>query len=75
MVGVEQYSADIGLAAFVDVGRNVAARCETETRPGYTARVRALTDEWKLDGGYSIYSGIYTSARSHRAHARDLCRG
>jgi hypothetical protein len=31
---------------------------EGQTRPGYTARVKALTDELGYQGAYSIYSGV-----------------
>lgn len=50
---IEQYSADLGLATFGQKGNEL----EGEVRPGYTARVNALLDEWGFKGAYNIYSG------------------
>ena len=52
VAGIEAECRDLGLAAFTQKG----AELEGQTRPGYTARVKALTDELGYQGGYSIYS-------------------
>jgi hypothetical protein len=44
----------LGLAAFTRNGSEL----EGQTRLGYTARVRALTDELGYQGAYSLYSGV-----------------
>ncbi len=54
---VRDYSNQLGLAPFLDKGRDQAAICETETRPGYTERVKALLGDWNTEGTYNIYSG------------------
>ncbi|HUZ23801.1 MAG TPA: hypothetical protein VMV07_08545 [Streptosporangiaceae bacterium] len=52
VAGIEAECRDLGLAAFTQQGNEL----EGQTRPGYTARVKALTDELGYQGGYSIYS-------------------
>lgn len=52
VTGIEAECRDLGLAAFTQRGDEL----EGQTRPGYTARVKALTDELGYQGGYSIYS-------------------
>jgi hypothetical protein len=49
---IETECCALGLAAFTHNGGEL----EGQTRPGYTARVKALTDELGYQGGYSIYS-------------------
>jgi hypothetical protein len=49
---IETECRALGLAAFTHNGDEL----EGQTRPGYTARVKALTDELGYQGGYSIYS-------------------
>jgi hypothetical protein len=51
---IEAECRDLGLAAFTQKGDEL----EGQTRPGYTARVKALTDELGYQGAYSIYSGV-----------------
>ena len=51
---VEAGSQALGLAALTRNGDQL----EDQTRLGYTARVKALTDELGYQGGYSIYSGV-----------------
>ena len=52
VTGIEAECRDLGLAAFTQKGDEL----EGQTRLGYTARVKALTDELGYQGGYSIYS-------------------
>ena len=52
VTGIEAECRDLGLAAFTQKGDEL----EEQTRLGYTARVKALTDELGYQGGYSIYS-------------------
>ena len=52
VAGIEAECRDLGLAAFTQKGGTL----EGQTRLGYTARVKALTDELGYQGGYSIYS-------------------
>jgi hypothetical protein len=54
VAGIEAECRDLGLAAFTQKGDEL----EGQTRPGYTARVKALTDELAYRGAYSIYSGV-----------------
>ena len=74
---VQKYSADLGIGAFADVGSVGNAQCEGEVRPGYTKRVKDLTDDWGFDGAYSIYSGmahaeLYGFWRMYKPIASDL---
>jgi hypothetical protein len=52
LAAVEAYGQQLGLVQF---GKN-GDELEGERRPGYTARVKAFTDEMGYQGGYSIYS-------------------
>ena len=54
VAAVEAECHDLGLAAFTQKGDEL----EGQARLGYTARVKALTDELGYQGGYSIYSGV-----------------
>lgn len=54
VAGIEAGCRDLGLAAFTQKGDEL----EGQTRPGYTARVKKLTDELGYQGAYSIYSGV-----------------
>ena len=66
---VREYTHELGLGPFLDKGRDSAAICETETRPRYTERARALLTDWGMKGAYNIYSGtahaeLYAVVRS-----------
>jgi hypothetical protein len=52
VAGIEADCRALGLAAFTQQGNEL----EGQTRPGYTARVKDMTDELGYQGGYSIYS-------------------
>jgi hypothetical protein len=52
VAGIEAECRALGLAAFTQKGDEL----EGQTRLGYTARVKALTDDLGYQGGYSIYS-------------------
>jgi len=54
VAGIEAECRDLGLAAFTQKGDEL----EGQTRPEYTTRVKALTDELGYQGAYSIYSGV-----------------
>jgi hypothetical protein len=54
VAAIEAECHDLGLAAFTQKGDEL----EGQTGLGYTARVKALTDELGYLGGYSIYSGV-----------------
>ena len=54
VAGIEAECHDLGLAGFTQKGNEL----EGQTRLGYTARVKVLTDELGYQGGYSIYSGV-----------------
>ena len=54
VAGIEAECRALGLAPFTQNGGEL----EGQTRLGYTARVRALTDELGYQGAYSIYSGV-----------------
>jgi hypothetical protein len=54
VAGIEAECRGLGLATFTQQGD----RLEGQTRPGYTARVKALTDELGYQGAYSIYSAV-----------------
>jgi hypothetical protein len=54
VAGIEAECRDLGLAGFTQKGNGL----EGQTRLGYTARVKVLTDELGYQGGYSIYSGV-----------------
>jgi hypothetical protein len=53
VAGIEADCRDLGLAGFTQKGDKL----DDQTRLGYTARAKALTDELGYQGGYSIYSG------------------
>jgi phage host-nuclease inhibitor protein Gam len=53
IAGIEAECCALGLSPFTQGGD----RLEGQMRLGYTARVRALTDELGNQGAYSIYSG------------------
>lgn len=50
---IEAECLALGLALFQSNGDEL----EDQRRPGYTQRVKALTDDFGFLGGYSIYSG------------------
>jgi hypothetical protein len=52
VAGIEAECRDLALGAFTQQGDKLGG----QARPGYTARVKALTDELGYHGGYSIYS-------------------
>jgi hypothetical protein len=52
VAGIEADCRYLGLAGLTHKGDEL----EGQTRPGYMARVKALTDELGYQGGYSIYS-------------------
>jgi hypothetical protein len=54
VAGIETECRALGLARFTQGGDKL----EDQIRPGYTARVKALTDELGNQGAYSIYSGV-----------------
>jgi hypothetical protein len=54
IAAIEAECRELGLAAFTQKGDEL----EGQTRPGYTARVKKLTDDLGYQGGYSIYSGV-----------------
>lgn len=54
VAGVEAECRALGLAPFTRKGDEL----EGQARPGYTARVKALTDDLGNKGAYSIYSGV-----------------
>lgn len=54
VAGIEAECRALGLAAFTQKGDGL----EGQARPGYTARVEALTGELGYQGACSIYSGV-----------------
>lgn len=52
--GIKAECGDLGLAQFTQNGNEL----EGQVRLGYTARVKALTDDLGYQGAYSIYSGV-----------------
>ena len=52
VAGIEAECRALGLGAFTQQGNEL----EGQTRPGYTARVKGMTNELGYQGGYSIYS-------------------
>jgi phage host-nuclease inhibitor protein Gam len=54
VAGIEAECRDLGLAPFTQNGNEL----EGQARLGYTARVKALTDDLGNQGAYSIYSGV-----------------
>jgi hypothetical protein len=54
VAAIEAECRDLGLAAFTRKGDEF----ERQNRLGYTARVKALTDELGYQGAYGIYSGV-----------------
>jgi hypothetical protein len=49
VAGIDAECRALGLAVFTQRGNEL----ESQTRPGYTARVKALTDELGYHGGYN----------------------